>query len=114
MTRKKGKRSSGNKGDRGDWSRYNKFREENEKLRKEVSRLRKIVQEVLVDRLEEKQNRIDKHELAIEITCEQCGNTNINKIPITRPDGKFEIISCNSCGNRGTLKRVKEKKHGSS
>lgn len=104
---RKGKRSSkANKDDRSDWSRYNKFKEENEKLRKEVSKLRKMVQEVLVDRLEKKQARVDNDEPAIESTCERCGNTDIKKITIPRSDGKFEIITCNSCKHRSNLKKI--------
>lgn len=110
MARKKGRRGSGgSKDDRSDWSRYSKFKEENERLRKEVSKLRKVVQDVLVDRLEKKQNRLDNDEPAIEPTCERCGNTDLNKISIPRADGKFELITCKSCGHRSELKRVKEK-----
>lgn len=110
MARKKSKSSSGNKNDRNDWSRYGKFKEENEKLRKEVSKLRKMVQDILVDRLEKKQYRLEHDEPIIEPTCERCGNTNLNKISIPRADGKFEIITCKSCGFRSDLKKVKEKK----
>jgi cytochrome c556 len=108
MARKqKSKRGSGSKDDRTDWSRYNKFKEENEKLRKEVSKLRKMLQEVLVDRLEKKQARVERDEPAMEPCCERCGNTDIKKITIPRPDGKFEIITCKSCKFRSDLKRMK-------
>lgn len=107
MARKqKGKRGSGNKDDRADWHRYNKFKEENEKLRKEVAKLRKIINEVLVDRLEKKQARVDIDEPANEPCCERCGNTDIKTISIPRPDGKFEIITCKSCKHRSDLRRA--------
>lgn len=110
MARKqKSKRGSGNKDDRTDWSRFNKFKEENEKLRKEVSKLRKTLQDVLIDRLEKKQARIDNNDPAIEPCCERCGNTDIKKITIPRADGKFEIILCQSCKHRSDLKKVKSK-----
>lgn len=107
MARKKSKKSSGNRDDRNDWHRFNKFKEENEKLRKEVSKLRKIVQDVLVDRLEKKQSRVDNNEPAIEPVCERCGNSDLKSIPIPRPDGKFEIITCKSCSFRSPLKKIK-------
>ena len=108
MARKKGKRSSeGSKNERSDWHRYNKFKEENERLRKEVSKLRKIVNEVLVDRLEKKQARVDNDECANEPTCERCGNTDIKTITIPRADGKFEIVTCNSCKHRSQMKKLK-------
>ena len=111
MARKqKSKRSSGNKEDRGDWHRFQKFKEENEKLRKEVSKLRKMVQDVLVDRLEKKQSRGDFDEPTKEPTCERCGNTDIKTITVPRPDGRFEIITCQSCKHRTELRRVKERK----
>lgn len=110
MARKKGKKGSGSKDDRNDWHRFNKFKEENEKLRKEVSKLRKLVDSVLVDRLQKKQDRVDNNESAIEPVCERCGNTDLVSIPISRPDGKFEIITCKSCNHRSPLKKMKEPK----
>lgn len=106
MAKRKGKKSSGNRDDRDDWRRFSKFKEENEKLRKEVSKLRKLVDSILVDRLERKQNRVDNNEPAIEPTCERCGNTDLKSIPIPRPDGKFEIITCKSCNHRTNMKKV--------
>lgn len=108
MTRRKSKRSEGSKSDRTDWHRYSKFKEENERLRKEVSKLRKMVQDVLIDRLEKKQARVDNDEPAREPVCERCGNTDIKTITIPRADGKFELVTCNSCKHRSELKRLKK------
>jgi hypothetical protein len=111
MARKKGKRGSdGSRDDRADWSRYSKLKEENEKLKKEVTKLRKVVQDVLIDRLERKQARVENDEPAHEPTCDQCGNTDIKKITIPRADGKFEIITCRSCKYRSIPKKIKERK----
>ena len=94
-----------------DWRRFNKFKEENEKLRKEVSKLRKMVQEAFIDKLEKRQNKLDNNEATIEIQhlCEQCGNDDIKTITLPRADGKFELIVCKSCGHRSELKKLKSK-----
>ena len=89
-----------------DWRRFKKFEEENEKLRKEVSKLRKIVNSKVVDVLEEREKRVDVGlSPRIEI-CEICGNEDISKIPIKRVDGVFEIKVCNSCNHRSQLKKT--------
>jgi hypothetical protein len=95
-----------------DWRRFNKFKNENEKLRKEVTKLRKLVQDSSIDKLEQRQHRADKGEEPFEkeILCEQCGNPDIKVISIPRADGKFELVTCKSCGFRSELKKVKEKK----
>lgn len=108
MTRKKSKRrAAGNKDDRSDWSRFSKFKEENEKLKKEVSKLRKLAKDAMIDKLENKQRRVDNDEPAIEPLCERCGNPDIKTVNIPRADGKFELVVCKSCNHRSTLKRVK-------
>lgn len=90
-----------------DWRRFNKFKEENQKLRKEVSKLRKLVKEMYSDRLEE---RLKRQEEGLEPRvplCETCGNDDLNIVLITRPDGNFEIRVCNNCGTRSDMKKVK-------
>jgi superfamily II helicase len=88
-----------------DWRRYKKFEQENEKLRKEVSKLRKIISTMVADQLEDK---VKKSEIMstqkIEV-CEICGNDDLYSIPITRTDGIFELKVCESCGNRNKLQR---------
>lgn len=93
---------------KNDWRRYRKFEQENEKLRKEVSKLRKILNSVIIDELEKKVQRIERNDPAIIISCEICGNETLNSLPIKRPDGDFEIRICAACGHRHQMKRIKK------
>lgn len=95
---------------KSEWRRLKKFEQENEKLRKEVSKLRKQARIKFIDDLEQRSNRVDKGEPAYLPTCEQCGNHDLNIISIERKDGKFEIRICNSCEHRTEMKMKKEKK----
>lgn len=90
-----------------DWHRYNKFKEDNQKLRKEVGKLRKLVKELTQDRLEERLRRQSEGLEPVKPLCETCGNDDLGSVPINRPDGQFEIRVCNSCGQRSEMKKVK-------
>lgn len=91
-----------------DWRRFNKFKEENVKLRKEVSKLRKLVKEMYSDRLEEKLRRQEEGIDPVKPLCEICGNDDLTEVPINRADGKFIIRVCNNCGTRSGMKKVKD------
>lgn len=91
-----------------DWRRFNKFKEENQKLRKEVAKLRKLVKDAYSDQLQEKLRRQDEGLEPRKPLCEICGNDDLTDVPINRPDGKFNITVCNNCGNRSDMKKVKE------
>jgi len=93
-----------------DWKRYNKFKDENIKLRKEVSKLRKLVKDSHEDVLEERQLRVDEGLPPVLPMCEVCGNNDLKNIPIVRKDGSFNMRLCNSCGHRHPLKKLKEPK----
>jgi len=90
-----------------DWRRYKKFEEENQKLRKEVTKLRKVINNMVIDQLEERARRVDDGEEAISHTCEVCGNDDLHIVPIKRADGNFEIRVCKSCGHRSQMKKSK-------
>lgn len=93
--------------DKDEWRRLHKFQEENTKLRKEVSKLRKLVKEAYSDRLEE---RLRKQEEGLEPKkplCEICGNDDMSEININRQDGKFKIKICNCCDYRSDMIKVK-------
>ena len=89
-----------------DWRRHHKFKEENVKLRREVSKLRKLVKEAYSDRLEERLKRQEDGLEPYKQLCEICGNEDLLDIPINRPDGKFTIRMCNCCDHRGDMKKV--------
>jgi hypothetical protein len=91
------------------WVRYKKFEEENKRLKKEVSKLRKLVNNAVIDQLEEREQRVKDGKPIIDPTCEQCGNEDLKELEITRADGKFKMHVCNSCGHRSELKKQKEK-----
>lgn len=91
-----------------DWHRFNKFKEENQKLRKEVSKLRKLVKEMYSDKLEERLKRQEEGLEPIKPLCETCGNDDLGTLSIKRPDGEFEIKVCNVCGTRSSMKKVKK------
>lgn len=91
-----------------DWRRFNKFKEENQKLRKEVSKLRKLVKEAYSDRLEDRLRRQEEGLEPRVPLCDICGNDDLSIMPINRPDGQFEIRICNNCGSRSDMKKVKE------
>lgn len=101
---------SRNKGSKNDWRRYRKFEQENERLRKEVSKLRKVINKVVVDQLEERVRKVDNGGDPILRACDVCGNDELHSVPINRPDGSFEIRICASCGHRSQLKKKEQKK----
>jgi len=94
--------------DESEWRRFNKFKEENEKLRKEVSKLRKLVKDMYSDKLEEKLRRQEEGLEPRKQLCETCGNDDLADIPINRPDGKFVVKVCSNCGTRSDMKKVKD------
>lgn len=96
-------------GSKSEWRRYKKFEQENEKLRKEVSKLRKHAKTRFVDELEQRSNRIEDGQPAILPTCDNCGNSDIHFISIERKDGNFEIRVCKSCEYRTEMKQKKQK-----
>ena len=92
---------------KNDWRRYKKFEEDNEKLRKEVSKLRRMINSVITDELEKKVQRITRGEAPIMRICDICGNEDLYMVPINRPDGQFEIKVCNSCNHRHPMRKLK-------
>lgn len=95
---------------KNDWRRYRKFEQDNEKLKKEISKLRKMVNTMVVDQLEERATRVKKGEEPIVLTCEICGNNNLRTISIKRTDGEWEIKTCVNCNHRTQMKKIKEQK----
>jgi hypothetical protein len=92
-----------------DWKRYKKLEQENEKLKREVSKLRKLINSSVIDQLEERVSRIEEGGPAVEPICEKCGKNDFHKVPLKRADGNFEIRICLVCGFRGPMKKVKPK-----
>lgn len=95
-------------GSKSEWRRLLKFEQENEKLRKEVSKLRKQARTHFTDELEERSNRIKSGKPARLPTCDNCGNNDIHFINISRKDGNFEMKVCKSCQHKSPLKRLKD------
>ena len=89
------------------WRRYEKFKEENQKLRKEVTKLRKLVKEMYSDRLQEKLKRQEDGLDPVKPLCEVCGNDDLAEVDIKRADGDFYIRVCNTCGTRSDMKKKK-------
>lgn len=98
----------GKKEKKDDWVRFKKFQDENSRLKKEVTKLRKLAKETLIDGLQEKQNRKDEGLEPRKSLCEVCGNDNITFMDITRPDGTFTLYLCKSCGHRSAMKKKKD------
>jgi len=98
-----------NKGSKGDWRRYLKFEQENEKLRKEVTKLRKIINNLVIDQLEKREEKVNEGKPVYEKACSCCGNSDICRVPISRPDGEFEVIICYSCNHRENMRQAKNK-----
>lgn len=92
---------------KSEWRRLKKFEQENEKLRKEVSKLRKQVKTKFVDELEQRSERVKQGKPAIIPTCENCGNEDVHSIFIERKDGKFEMRLCRSCKTKTQLRKLK-------
>ena len=95
-----------------DWKRYKKLEQENEKLKREVSKLRKLVNSSCIDYLEEKEEKAEKGMKTvtpIEPICDNCGKNEFKNIQFKRMDGEFEIKVCTICSHRGPLKRVRGK-----
>lgn len=91
-----------------EWRRFKKFELENDKLKKEVSKLRKMINSLVLDQLEERVKKIEDGKAPVSHVCEVCGNDDLYKVPLTRPDGSFEIRICRSCNHRSQLKKVKK------
>lgn len=100
----------GKKEKKDDWVRFKKFQDENSRLKKEITKLRKLVKETVIDTLDEKQKRQDEGLEPRKPICEVCGNDNLTALDIPRADGTFTLNLCNSCGHRSSLKRKKELK----
>jgi len=94
---------------KNEWKRIKKFEHENEKLRKEVSKLRKYARDSFIDKLEQGSERTDNGHSTTLLTCENCGNHDVHSINIERKDGNFEIRICKSCENRTEMKKIKKK-----
>jgi hypothetical protein len=90
------------------WIRYKKLEEENKRLKKEVSKLRKLVSNLFVDHLEERSQRLKEGKPTIDTLCESCGNQDLKHIQLNRVDGLFNMYVCNSCTHRSEIKKVKE------
>jgi len=101
---------SRNRSSKNDWRRYIKFEQENEKLRKEVNKLRKVVNTMVIDQLEQRALKIEDGEIPISSICEVCGNEDLHIVPIKRPDGNWEIKLCKSCNHRQAMQKSKEQK----
>ena len=87
-----------------EWVRYHKLSSENSKLKKEVSRLRRVINQFACDPNEKDKIQEYKHRKQ-EHVCEQCGNEGLQHLEITRPDGEFKVDLCQKCGHRSTLKK---------
>lgn len=92
-----------------DWQRYKKLEQENEKLKREVSKLRKLINNSVIDQLEERASRVEEGGQAVEPICDKCGKTDFHKVPLKRADGNFEIRICLICGHRGPMRKIKQK-----
>ncbi len=92
---------------KNDWRRYKKFEVENEKLRKEVSKLRRVINNMVIDQLEERVKKVEEDESPLSPVCDVCGNDDLHSVPIKRPDGEFEIRICKSCSHRSQMKKIK-------
>jgi hypothetical protein len=98
-----------------DWKRYKKLEQENEKLKREVTKLRKLVNVNCIDQLEEREERVKENKRRgvdiepIELGCQNCGKTEFKIISFKRIDGEFEIKVCAVCSHRGDLKKIKGK-----
>lgn len=103
MSNKKPKKEN-----KDDWERFDKFKNENEQLRKEVSKLRKLVKDTCIDSLNEKLKRQKDGLDAIKPLCQTCGNDDLAEIDIHRADGTFMFYLCNNCGSRSSVKKKKE------
>jgi hypothetical protein len=92
-----------------DWQRYKKLEQENDKLKREVSKLRKLLNNSVIDQLEGKVSRIEEGGPAIEPICDKCGKIDFHKVPLKRADGNFEIRICLICGHRSAMRKIKQK-----
>lgn len=101
---------SRNRSSKSDWRRYRKFEQENEKLRKEVSKLRKVINTMVVDQLAERVEKVQAGKAPISLICEICGNNDLHTVPIKRADGQWEIKICKNCSHRSQMKKKSELK----
>lgn len=102
--------AKGKKESKEDWVKFNNFRDENVRLKKEVTKLRKLVKDSLIDNLQDKKDRVDQGLEPRKQLCDVCGNDNLTNMEVPRSDGVFAFYVCNSCGNRSAMKRKKEVK----
>ena len=100
--------ASRSRSSKNDWKRYKKFELENEKLRKEISKLRKLVNNAVIDHLEARAKRVEEGEKAYIPVCEVCGEDKLMMVPINRSDASFEIKVCTLCGHRHPMKKIQK------
>ena len=103
-----------------------KLKHENDKLKRQVSALRKQLQRVDLDRYENLKDIIDKHyredaaeqlqaekkKLAKKWECHECRVGFMKIFTISRRDGMFYYRKCTECSNRTPTKPYTDKVEG--
>ena len=78
-----------------------KIKRENIQLKKTVRRLRKIIDQLDVYQFNLEEETQCTHDLSE--SCERCGNHTLNRLDVSRIDGKFYIDICTACEHRSSL-----------
>lgn len=112
----KGRRHRGS----GDHDLLDKLKQENKKLKSQVSQLRKQLSRLDLDRYQNLQDLIHKYDkleqqeeqqaliedLKKVWECHNCREGYLKFVPISRPDGEYYIRSCTACSNKTRLKKL--------
>lgn len=97
-----------------------KLKHENQKLKKQISQLRKQLARLDLNRYSNLKELVDKHELEDQEEkktehkeqikklweCFECREDHLRMVTFERKDGVFYFRKCNSCGHRTKMKRL--------
>ena len=105
------------RGEKSDFSREEKLKFENKKLKREVAQLRRTIKKMDVDRYHNiqdivNQTREDEAEakatskkMLAKWKCHECSEGHMAYIPVSRKDGMFYYRKCTECDNRTKMKK---------
>jgi hypothetical protein len=106
-----------------EYDQLQRLKDENRKLKQEISRLRKMTQHTAEysDRLkkltkqqykEELDYKSKKEQIIEKWSCHKCNQGVLKIIIVSRADGQYYFRSCNICDNRTKIKAYEEAVEG--
>ena len=112
--------------DRREFDKVDRLKKENQQLKRQLARLRKVLDRIDVERFNNLKEIVDKqrkededfHNKEIQSVlerkweCHNCRDDVLRIIIVDRRDGVFYFRRCNSCGNRTKMQKYHDKVEG--